>query len=1386
MKSKQKKLINQYEKLPASAKTFVQLMAVYFNEINRTTAVKILSRLGVNDVSGRPIDYKTFKPQLDVLMATGLLGFEPAKNSGPIVVNDELLDYAFQDVFLNGDLQKFLDAIESAFEKKELSRAPWMQARDRGLFRNAFYTGDMKRWNEMLPRMNIQPTLLYPFRTEVFDRLPVVSQAIFSKKVGHELVFGIETGLDAEQRKLVTEALVAATEFDSGALDVLLDLYIAQGNVGVLESLYEKFFVREEIIAAFEFLRGNYDSSLTHFESALKSLRKRVKKRTAIFSNFAGVLYALLLFRKNTVASQAELKRVIKQINEGGNRFFMTAIALEYAFEKAVNPMGEISLPRGFSTEKNPLLIMVSSWVWQWYFKDSKSPFTLKKIQQTSKTFRDSGMNFWNAECDAGASLLSEGADAKTLAKQSAAIHKQCGTVSLIDLIKPDPKWLQALNAIEKIVGASEGSAQTLDADQPLHDERMIWELVVSDDCVTVDPYLQKFGKKGWTKGRKVALSRLHNDRSQFEFLTEQDALICSTLREDVLQNHYGYHERYYNFDSAALAKALVGHPMVFNRGDRTTPVEITKSSPSLTIEKSETQIRFSVTPAATGAPVIIKKESANRIAIFEFTRKQQDLAELVAAMPPIPADQDQRIADVTKAISSVIAVQSDIEAAVEKGSESKPVKSNSNIVVQLTPWQEGLRAELFVRPLGEGGPLCRPGSGANSVFATVEGKPIATRRDLDSEQKNLARLLSLSRQLDARTIGNDQTEWLFHEAEEALELVTELHTIPKKEKVVVLWPRGKTYDVASHATAKQFKLSIKRDKEWFAASGKLKVDDQLTLDMLQLLDLIDESPSRFVKLDDGRFLALSTELRQRIGEIAAYSSTAKNKVRFAPIRALALEELVESTTARTDKHWKEHVARIEESGELKTSPPTTLQAELRDYQQEGFGWLKKLAHWNTGACLADDMGLGKTIQAIALAIDRAKDGPALVVAPASVGFNWESEIHKFAPTLTPKLFRDMDRDQFFKELASGDVAIASYGLVQSEIERFAKIKFNTILLDEAQAIKNMGTKRSQAMMRLQGNFRVILTGTPLENHLGEMWNLFRFITPGLLGNDKEFRQRFAVPIERDQCRESKNRLKKLIQPFLLRRTKTEVLSELPPRTESQIEVELSPAEIAMYEAIRQNALKKLSGATKDDSKKGQQHLQVLAELTRLRLACCHPSLVGGNEIESSKLDLFRQKIREIIDGNHKVLVFSQFVKHLSILRAELDEMGVSYQYLDGSTPTKKRKAIVDSFQSGEGDVFLISLKAGGTGLNLTAADYVIHMDPWWNPAVEDQATDRAHRIGQSRPVNVYRFITKGTIEEKIVALHHAKRDLADSLLDGSNIASKLSTEDLLNLLRDE
>ncbi len=426
-------------------------------------------------------------------------------------------------------------------------------------------------------------------------------------------------------------------------------------------------------------------------------------------------------------------------------------------------------------------------------------------------------------------------------------------------------------------------------------------------------------------------------------------------------------------------------------------------------------------------------------------------------------------------------------------------------------------------------------------------------------------------------------------------------------------------------------------------------------------------------------------------------------------------------------------------------------------------------------------MGLGKTLQSLAIILKNSAQGPALVVAPTSVSTNWQTEVHRFTPTLNLKTLPTKNRAKTIQNLGSFDLLITTYTLLQQESKLLSKVEWQTVILDEAQAIKNAATKRSQAAMALKSRFKLITTGTPIENHLGELWNLFNFINPGLLGSISSFNERFAVPIERFQDREAKLKLKKLIRPFILRRIKSQVLDELPPRTDVTLQVEMSEEEATFYEALRQNALEILE-SNKD--KKGR-HLQILTEIMKLRQACCNPQLIDANaRIKSSKLRVFASVIEELIGGRHKALVFSQFIGHLSIIREYLDEKGISYQYLDGSTSAKERKQRVEDFQAGQGDLFLISLKAGGLGLNLTAADYVIHMDPWWNPAIEDQASDRAHRIGQTRPVTIYRLVCKNSIEEKIVQLHQEKRDLAGSLLEGSDLSAKMSSDDLIDLIR--
>jgi SNF2 family DNA or RNA helicase len=492
---------------------------------------------------------------------------------------------------------------------------------------------------------------------------------------------------------------------------------------------------------------------------------------------------------------------------------------------------------------------------------------------------------------------------------------------------------------------------------------------------------------------------------------------------------------------------------------------------------------------------------------------------------------------------------------------------------------------------------------------------------------------------------------------------------------------------------------------------------------------------------------------------------------------------LEDAGEVKSDAAWKKHISQIRAAADWTPAIPETLQAELRDYQVEGFVWMSRLARWGAGACLADDMGLGKTVQAIAVMLDRAEAGPCLVVAPTSVCPNWQAEIARFAPTLTThRLPATGDRAALIEGLGARDVLVCSYGLLHQSADLLGGRSWRMVVLDEAQAIKNAETKRAQAVQGLQAGFRLALTGTPVENYLDELWSLFNFVNAGVLGSREGFQKRFARPIERDKDVHARQALRALLRPFLLRRTKAAVLSELPPRTEQTLSVEMLEGERAFYEALRQRSLERIEAL---DAPEGRRKIQILAEITKLRRACCNPALIDAAAgVPSGKLATFLDLTEELIRNRHKALVFSQFVGHLELVRAALDARGVRYEYLDGSTPSAEREKRVAAFQAGGADLFLISLKAGGTGLNLTAADYVVHLDPWWNPAVEDQASDRAHRIGQERPVTIYRLVMQDSIEERILALHRDKRDLASELLDGSETAGRLSEEALLDLIR--
>ena len=679
------------------------------------------------------------------------------------------------------------------------------------------------------------------------------------------------------------------------------------------------------------------------------------------------------------------------------------------------------------------------------------------------------------------------------------------------------------------------------------------------------------------------------------------------------------------------------------------------------------------------------------------------------------------------------------------------------------------------MHPLGDDGPQLRPGQGRAILFTERDGRAVRYTRDLRAE-------LSAANEVPAHCAvlaGNDGWSWTLGDPELALTALEQLHTLG--DAVVLDWPQGKRIALSADIQMERIRIAIKQRENWLDLTGDLRLDDGRVLAMRELLALSADAKGRFVRLGDDDFLVLNKALRRRLDTLRGLTDAG----RFHPLAAPAIAEEIDGMAVDASPVWEELLRRITDMRALEPSVPSTLQAQLRDYQLEGYRWLARLANWGAGACLADDMGLGKTVQALALILSRTSAGPTLVIAPTSVCGNWIDEARRFAPTLRPLHYGPGDRAAMLREAGPFDLIICSYGLLQSQGERLAEVQWETIVADEAQAFKNALTKRSQAIMRLRGGFRLITTGTPIENHLGELWNLFRFINPGLLGSLESFNRRFAAPIEQGKDQAARARLRQLLRPFILRRLKSEVLSELPSRTEITLRLELSDSEMALYEALRQQAVERLAETEIPDTNPGQQRMQLLAEIMRLRRACCHPRLaLPDSDLPSAKLDAFSEIIDELLDNRHKALVFSQFVDHLKLIRAHLDARGIRYQYLDGSTPEPKRRAAITAFQAGDGELFLISLRAGGAGLNLTAADYVIHMDPWWNPAVEDQASGRAHRIGQQRPVTVYRLVAQWTIEERILELHGSKRDLADSLLEGTEEAGRLSYEDMLALVQ--
>jgi superfamily II DNA or RNA helicase len=680
---------------------------------------------------------------------------------------------------------------------------------------------------------------------------------------------------------------------------------------------------------------------------------------------------------------------------------------------------------------------------------------------------------------------------------------------------------------------------------------------------------------------------------------------------------------------------------------------------------------------------------------------------------------------------------------------------------------------------------LHAPGEGLARIHEKVDGEPVQFVRDIPAEVRraqDLVAELQISRGLPL-----SRWSWRMTDGDAISNLLTDAGSAVERAELTVLWHKDSVsrFDVIGRLTANNVRVEVSRQRDWFGLSGTCQIGDQ-EIPLKEILAGMHGRPMNgLMEISPGKWAAVAAELRDALKRLSDVSQENRGKLQL-DASAAPIVNVLEAAKIQieADKHWEKCLKRLRDAQDTNQDPPAGLNAELRDYQLEGFRWLSRLSQWGVGGILADDMGLGKTVQTLALLLTRVESGPTLVIAPTSLGFNWQRECERFTPSLTPILFRDIDRIDLKNKVGEGDLVICSYGLALREAELLKEIKWGTLILDEAQNIKNSNSKTAAQIRTFEAEWKIALTGTPMENHLGELWSIFHTVAPGVLGSWEQFRRRFAAPIEKESNSDRRQALSQVIAPFILRRSKRDVLKDLPARTETNLMVDLSAEERLRYDQMRLAAVTELDQIG-DENLSHDQRFKVLQMLTRLRQLSCHIGLVDDKwKGSSAKLEVLMEQLEQLKEQGNRPLIFSQFTSHLSLIREALEKAGFSYQYLDGQTTPAQRQERVEAFQRGESDVFLISLKAGGTGLNLTAADYVIHMDPWWNPAVEDQATDRAHRIGQTKPVMVYRIIARGTIEEQILQMHDEKRDLVDGVLSGADAAGKLSTKELADMIR--
>lgn len=1370
---------NDWNLLNEEDKHRLKVMSIAYEPLSRVDLANLWSSTGSRTSAGLSFNNANVRPYLLKLMSDGWVLEDRTIKSR---ISPIYREWVMRMATIDNRFKEFVIKIQRIFPYKEWTMRPRNFEVCKRDLRIAYYQNDLVGVDEILRDIRqyySQKWIDSDFYQEVFEPFDPKWIGTFPERIQAKIV----TGLLEQALSSLTNATPYFNYLDAnpqllkeGKSDLQRHVFyynLMRGDWNALEKMNENTSsdaARMLQSGVLNSIRGNTEMALDYFRKGAKLYKKEGGDSAKYVPSIEGLFHVLTIVKSGHKGASLEAKTYTEKVSATtyGIPFSLLQAALLHQENHDISKFLSSIKPA------NAFQALFLAWVhyWSQIIPSERTFITLNTFYKKA----EKGDYKWLA---AELGLVLQGMTEIFSAPhftpyqpdfegKGAILQAEIGFESYLNIIKRIEPWERSLKALAGLrIKSKRGKSKSNEATA-----RLIW--LADFERGLLQPKEQKLSKSGsWSKGRNISLKRFKEDG--IESATDQDNKVRKAVKR--FSGYYGATE--YDIDFYAAAKELVGHPLLFLYDNPDVSVELIAKEPDLVVEEKEGQFSIRFVPDFVTGGVSIVKETPTRFILMNVTENHLDIQRVIGEKGSleIPKEAKSQLIEAVSHVSSAVTVQSVVGGM---GEDLPTVEGDTRTYVHLLPIGDGFKLEFFVKPFQTEPPYFKPGAGRDNVITEVEGEKTVAQRDLNEEKQNAEAVIEACPTLQATDSYN--MEWSIDEVEKCLEILLDLEPLRESGKIILEHPKGEKLRLVGQAGFGSMSMVAKKKGNWFELDGEVKVSEDRVMDFAKMLALAESTESRFIEVSKGQFVALTEQLRQKVSALNSVLNKTKKGMQLHPLASSVLDDFSdELADFQADRAWKQNRARLDEALKIKPKVPSTFKAELRDYQQEGFRWLSQLAHWGVGACLADDMGLGKTVQSLALILSRAKEGPAMVVAPASVARNWLREAEKFTPTIRPILFGAGDRVETVADLRPFDLLITSYGLMQQESELLATTTFSTLVLDEAQAIKNRATKRSKAAMELQADFRVATTGTPIENHLGELWNLFNFLNPGLLGSLQRFNEKFAVPIERYENKDKRQQLRKLLQPFILRRRKTDVLSELPPKTEVTLTVELSAEERAFYEALRRKAVEKIESIQGF----GAKRFQVLAELMRLRQACCNVKMIQPeSNIASSKLELFAETVKELLANGHKALVFSQFVKHLRLIEEWVQENNISYQYLDGQTPLPKREEAINAFQAGESDLFLISLKAGGTGLNLTAADYVLHLDPWWNPAVEDQASDRAHRIGQQRPVTIYRLVTEGTIEEKIVQLHGEKRDLADSLLEGTESSAKMTGEELLGLIK--